>query len=630
MKSRNILRLIPIIMVFLLIVSCASKPAEKSDVAVGLTEINEIEKEPDKRDAEPAEEGGIIDDADYGVRESEITAAEKMMPMMVEETDVGLDGSFAMKSAVPGTIASGSASGVPGQSGLKAGYEDDNRQYSYFLKFLEDFRENVTALDLDVSERITLKVLDAEGKTVPGALVRVSAGKNVVGGFTLADGSFQINPSEIFPSDSDENRTLKIEIDGGPAMPGFSEKLDILRNGERAVEITSDRLRVIPEPVPLDVVFVMDTTGSMGEEISRLKNTIQIIHMNLSTLSVAADVRFGMVLYRDVGDEYRTSVIPLTGDIDEFQIALNEVEASGGGDMPEDLEAALEDLVKSMKWNNSGIKLAYVITDAPPHLDYNSMYTCSDAVRDARRKGIKIYGIGTGGLDLQGEYNLRQIAQYTSARYIFLTYGSETGESEGGAPGSVSHHTGANWSSDKLESIIIRFTREELSYLTDSPLLDEDPWFEAGMTDTEEAEETLASLFSQALEQLIDFSSIPLSTENALAVLPFQFEGVNAADAEYFNEHLVLAAGGNKRIRLAERKDIGQLLNEIEFQNIGVTDDDTVVEIGEFLNADILLSGNLFIKDGKYELFLKLLRVETAEILSVTRAVIDVKLGLLE
>ena len=271
-----------------------------------------------------------------------------------------------------------------------------------------------------------------------------------------------------------------------------------------------------------------------------------------------------------------------------------------------------------------------------PHLDYNSSYTCADAAVDARRQGLKIYGIGTGGLDLQGEVVLRQIAQYTSSRYIFLTYGAETGESGGGAAGSVSHHTGSNWNADKLETIIIRFAKEELSYMTDHPLTDDDPWFEADKIETEKTEETLAALFDQAIEQLLDYSTYPVTRAAPLAVLPFRLEGAPSGEgdgnpgaaAEYLNEHFILSAGRSDRITLAERKEIAQILSELELQNTGLTDEGTIGRIGELLNARVLVSGSLFRKSEEYELFLKLLRTETGEVLSVTRAVIDAQLGL--
>ncbi|HAK45451.1 MAG TPA: hypothetical protein DCO79_05980, partial [Spirochaeta sp.] len=297
-----------------------------------------------------------------------------------EETASGFGVAERVEPA-PGIMAdaalSSSAPAQASSSGLKAGYADDNRQYGYFLNFLEEYRGSVVPLGVDVSERITLKLTDADGKAVPGAGIKAAADKGGVTGVTLADGSYQINPSELFSSNARNKNNFMIEIYGGDSLPGFYSKLTVPRDGDRTIEIPAESLRVIPDPVPLDIVFVMDTTGSMGEEINRLKNTIQIIHMNLTSLSVAAEIRFGMVLYKDIGDDYRTQLIPLTSDIDFFQAALSQVEAFGGGDTPEDLEAALGELVKEMDWKPEAIKLSYVITDAPPHLDYQSSYSCA-------------------------------------------------------------------------------------------------------------------------------------------------------------------------------------------------------------------------------------------------------------
>ena len=121
-----------------------------------------------------------------------------------------------------------------------------------------------------------------------------------------------------------------------------SKTLGFLRQGKRDVSVVFDSPRVVPKPLALDIVFVMDTTGSMGEEIERLKTTIELIHLNLTNLKSKPMVRFGMVLYKDIEDEYRTRTIPLTTDLDAFRIELDKVYASGGGDTPEDLLAHLQ------------------------------------------------------------------------------------------------------------------------------------------------------------------------------------------------------------------------------------------------------------------------------------------------
>ncbi|HOV63003.1 MAG TPA: VWA domain-containing protein, partial [Spirochaetia bacterium] len=373
---------------------------------------------------------------------------------------------------------------APGESGLKAGYADDNKQYGYFVNFLAQYAQDVEHVDLPIQERIVFTIVDPDGKSVPNAEVSVYGGTTLLErGKSLADGSYLFFPSEY--GESLQSYTVEVSA----AEIKAKKRITVSRTGERKQRIELGTKRVIADPIPFDIVFVLDTTGSMGEEIERLKATIELIHMNLSNLPVKTDLRFGMVLYKDQGDEYVTDVVPLTRNLDEFQAKLDTVEADGGGDTAEDLQAALYDAVNSMAWNEKGIRLSFIITDAPPHLDYEQEVTYADLSRKAKQKGIKIHSVGTGGLPLDGEYILRQISQYTSGRYIFLTYGEE-GESEGGAPGSVSHHTGANFQTDKLETIIIRFAKEEISYLTDISLEEDETYFQAQKIETEAREET--------------------------------------------------------------------------------------------------------------------------------------------
>jgi Mg-chelatase subunit ChlD len=512
----------------------------------------------------------------------------------------------------------------PSESGLSASYADDNQQYGYFLTFLDEYKD-AHHLELDVSERIIFTILDADGKPVPNALLSFSRGDGeLVAGRTASDGSFLFFPRAWGDLDTGQ---FDVEVRSSAG----SARMPFLRNGPRKQEVRLDRERIIPDPPPVDILFVLDTTGSMGEEIERLKTTIELIHLNLSSMPAAPAIRFGMVLYKDYGDEYRTKLVPLTPDLQAFQTALAPVVASGGGDTPEDLEYALWEGVERMDWNSDGIRLMFVITDAPPQIGYEdtpAAYTAS--AQRAQQEGIRIYSVGTGGLPLDGEYVLRQLSQFTGGRYIFLTYG-EAGESEGGAPGSVSHHTGTNFQTDKLESIIIRFAKEEISNLTDKPLDRPEDYFQATRIDAEEREETLEKLFGQAVEQLADFSSLGFGREFPVAVLPLAVRsgGEDAAlQAEYFGERLTLAAGASGRLTLVERRDLQSLMDELELQLSGITGGEGVAELGRLLNAEALISGTLFESAEGYEIFLRLLRVETGEVLSLTRARIDAGLGL--
>jgi len=546
-----------------------------------------------------------------GVRAGEAAKEEADAVFMTDESAPELSARAPRSGTGPAAL--------PSTSGLKAGFADDNRQFNYFLSFLEEYRD-VEHFPLNIQERIILRITDSAGKTIPNAQITVSAdGQVAAAGRTFADGTFLFFPAETSSAAS----LFEVRI----THDQISNDITVRRDGPRTLEVPFQQPRPAYDSVPLDLLFILDTTGSMGEEIERLKTTIDIINANLTALSSRPQVRFGMVLYKDLGDEYRTQVIPLTSDMDSFRSDLSRVDAAGGGDYPEDLQAALDDAIHKVDWNEKGVRLGFIITDATAHLTtYDQPYTYTEAARDAKAKAIKLFSVGTGGLDVAGEYVLRQISQFTSAKYIFLTYGEE-GESEGGAPGSVSHHTGANYETDKLEAIIIRFAKEELSHLTDEPLEEGQDYYQAVKIAGETKEETLAKLFDEAIAQLVDYSAYRIETGSPAAVLPVESStDALAANAEYFTDHLVGSLSRNGTFQSVERKDLQSVLEELELQLSDLVD--AAPEIGKILEAKMLIAGKLYRKESSYELFLKLLRVETGEILSVSQARIDGKLGL--
>jgi Mg-chelatase subunit ChlD len=552
--------------------------------------------------------------------------SEKSSPALRGEA---MTGAPAPAPSLSASGSSGAARTTPSASGLRAGYSDDNAQFNYFTAFLDTYA-SVPHIPYDIQERLSVRVLDAKGKPVPNALVSVSLGaRDLASGVTHADGLFRFYPAALAAQDGlriDPDASFDLSIQ----LAGRRDRIQVKRDGPRLIEHRLGVNRSIAQPIPLDILFILDTTGSMGEEIERLRATIEIIYANANALKPRPLVRFGLVLYKDRGDEYVTRVVPFTDTLDDFQDELDAVYASGGGDRPEDLQAALYDSLNSMDWNQNGVRLAFAITDADAQLYEDQSYTYIHAANDARERGIKIYTIGTGGLPLEGEYVLRQISQLSDARYIFLNYG-EQGESEGGAPGSVSHHTGSNYTTDKLEAIIIRFIKEEVAYLSDTPLDQDQAYFNADKIDGESRDETLGKLFDEALGNLLDYSGYRIRESTPLALLPIVgVDGAVALNAEYFGERLVLAAAAMdpKRFTMVERKDIQKLLEELELQLSGLADESGVAKLGGFLGADVVVSGSLYRRAEGFELFLKLMRVSTAELLSVTRATIDFDLGL--
>ena len=101
----------------------------------------------------------------------------------------------------------------------------------------------------------------------------------------------------------------------------------------------------------VEVVFVLDTTGSMGQLIESAKRKIWSIATSILDSSANAEVRMGLVAYRDIGDDYVTKTFDLTTDIQDIYAHLLDLKAQGGGDWPESVNEALYVAVTKLAWS---------------------------------------------------------------------------------------------------------------------------------------------------------------------------------------------------------------------------------------------------------------------------------------
>jgi len=122
----------------------------------------------------------------------------------------------------------------------------------------------------------------------------------------------------------------------------------------------------------MEMVFVLDTTGSMGGLLTGAKQRIWGIVNDVMQTSSLSSVKVGLVAYRDRGDRYITQVLPLTEDLDKVYSTLTEYQAEGGGDEPEDVRRALAEGVAKAGWSqpsSNRAQILFLVGDAPPH-DY--------------------------------------------------------------------------------------------------------------------------------------------------------------------------------------------------------------------------------------------------------------------
>ena len=147
----------------------------------------------------------------------------------------------------------------------------------------------------------------------------------------------------------------------------------------------------------IDVVFVLDTTGSMSGLIQAAKEKIWSIASSMAQAEHAPQIRMGLVAYRDKGDAYVTQVTDLSSDLDSMYAKLMDFRAQGGGDGPEHVNQALYDAVHSMSWSrDDAYKVVFLVGDAPPHMDYQDDVKYPDTLRAALKQGIVVNAIQSG------------------------------------------------------------------------------------------------------------------------------------------------------------------------------------------------------------------------------------------
>lgn len=170
---------------------------------------------------------------------------------------------------------------------------------------------------------------------------------------------------------------------------------------------------------PVQVVFVLDTTGSMAGLIEGAKRKIWSIATAILDENPAAEVQMGLVAYRDIGDDYVTKVFPLTKDIQGLYADLLGLQARGGGDWPESVNEALDLAVTRTGWDRQPFadRIVFLVGDAPPHMDYAQDRKYPDTLAAARRDGIIVNAVQAGGAR-DTERVWRSVAQLGGGRYL--------------------------------------------------------------------------------------------------------------------------------------------------------------------------------------------------------------------
>jgi hypothetical protein len=173
-----------------------------------------------------------------------------------------------------------------------------------------------------------------------------------------------------------------------------------------------------PAQARIEVLFVLDSTGSMSSAIHEAKERILAIGAEIAAGEPRPDVRFGIVTFRDRGDAYVTKRWPLTRDWEATRAALATIVAEGGGDGPESVIQALHEGLRDTEWTLAPevMKVLYLIGDAPPNV-YPDDFDWRADLRWAVENGIVVQAIGCRGIDAAAEAWFRAAALASEGDY---------------------------------------------------------------------------------------------------------------------------------------------------------------------------------------------------------------------
>ncbi|OZG69734.1 hypothetical protein BTA51_29355 [Hahella sp. CCB-MM4] len=148
----------------------------------------------------------------------------------------------------------------------------------------------------------------------------------------------------------------------------------------------------------VEVVFVLDTTGSMSGLIQAAKENIWSIATTMASAKPAPEIKIGLVAYRDRSDAYVTRVTDLSSDLDSMYATLMDFQADGGGDNPESVNQALYDAVHRISWSEdkNAYKVIFLVGDAPAHMDYQDEVQYPETLKIANQRGIIVNTIQAG------------------------------------------------------------------------------------------------------------------------------------------------------------------------------------------------------------------------------------------
>lgn len=367
-----------------------------------------------------------------------VMEAESIAPDSYEESFYDYDDSYLYNQARAGM--------------LTGGEWRDNSNYMFWRSLFSqrsDWSGVMRDWQIDTLSRVFVRV-NGNGSPAPGLTVKLFSGSTELwSAVTDSRGEAFLFPG-IFYGQKYTPDTIQVELASGKKV---TQKVPENYN-DTDIAIEVDVSEASHVRTQLDLMFMIDTTGSMGDELAFIQKELENVIERVSK-STQADISLSVNFYRDEGDDYVVRDFEFTKNIDQAIRDLSVQRASGGGDYPEAVTKALANGVSGHQWRSGSEKLMFLVLDAPPHRD-DAVKELAGIIKSAAQTGIRIIPVASSGVDTDTEYLCRSMAIATGGTYTFLTDDSGIGFSH------LEPTVGA-YEVEKLNDMIVRIIDDYFS-----------------------------------------------------------------------------------------------------------------------------------------------------------------------
>lgn len=353
----------------------------------------------------------------------------KVEPMIVEShaySDVisspeTMSGTYSWSSSSSDLGSGGKVANKGVKGALTAGEINDYSKWKLWQDLTgSELSSYEKGWNIAIKGRYTVQLQSQSGLPLADAIVKLVKNNSKVLFTSRTDNT---GKAELWTTITGEEAVSSRELSIDVEYQGTTKKIKNVKPFEESINhlMLNVECREVND---VDIAFVVDATGSMGDELRYLKAEMNDIVYQSKQISSRLNFRFANVFYRDLGshEAYTTKSMDFSRILSESVQFIEDQSAGGGGDYEEAVEIALDSAINSLSWSEEArTRLIFLILDAPPHNTEVNQKKLRELINKAAEKGIRIVPIGASGINKATEYLMRTLAIGTNGTYTFLT-----------------------------------------------------------------------------------------------------------------------------------------------------------------------------------------------------------------